>query len=73
MDKFLQQDIFFFVTTIAVITLTILLGVALVYFIRIGRRLDDIATQLQQGLKDGKTWFKTATKFFDTWFGKRKK
>jgi hypothetical protein len=47
MDNFLQQDIFFFVTTIAVVTLTILLTVLLVYLIVISRKINYIADKVK--------------------------
>ena len=42
MTDFLKQDIFFFITTIAVVVLTIAFAVALFYLIRILRNVDGI-------------------------------
>ena len=42
MTDFLKQDIFFFVTTVAVVILAIALAVALFYLIRILRNVDTI-------------------------------
>ncbi len=43
MTDFLKADIFFFVTTIAVILVTVIAIVALVYVIRILRNVDEIS------------------------------
>lgn len=43
MNDFLKQDIFFVVTTIAVITLTILLAILIVYIIKISRNVKYIS------------------------------
>lgn len=48
MDYFLKQDIFFFITTVAVMTVTVLLGVFLVYLIRIARTVDRILVKVRE-------------------------
>jgi hypothetical protein len=47
MTDFLKQDIFFFVTTVAVLTVSILLGMLLIYLIRIARTLDEITKKVK--------------------------
>ena len=47
MDDFMKQDIFFFVTTVAVVTLALLLGSLLIYLIRIARTVDNIITKIK--------------------------
>ena len=37
MDQFLKQDIFFFVTTVAVVVLAILLAILIIYIIKISK------------------------------------
>ncbi|MGE5392221.1 MAG: hypothetical protein ACM3NH_00545 [Candidatus Saccharibacteria bacterium] len=39
MDQVIKADLFFFITSVAVITLTVLLGILLVYLILISKRL----------------------------------
>jgi hypothetical protein len=48
MSDFLKQDIFFFITTVAVIVLTLLLGLLLIYLIRIAKTLDEITKRVRQ-------------------------
>jgi uncharacterized protein YoxC len=48
MNDFLKQDIFFFVTTIAVIILTVLLSILAVYFIRISRKINNIVGRAEE-------------------------
>lgn len=48
MDDYLKQDIFFFITTVSVIFLTLLLGVFLVYVIRIARTVDQILIKVRE-------------------------
>ncbi|MBX4188068.1 MAG: hypothetical protein KW793_02945 [Candidatus Doudnabacteria bacterium] len=48
MDNFFQQDIFFFITTVSVIFLTLLLGVFLIYVIRIARTVDRILVRVRE-------------------------
>ena len=43
MNDFMKQDIFFFVTTIAVVILTILLAILIIYIIKISRDVKHIS------------------------------
>ena len=45
MTEFMKQDIFFFVTTIAVVVLTILLAILIIYIIKITRDVKYISTR----------------------------
>lgn len=47
MNDFIKQDIFFFITSIAVVVLTVLVGVLLVYFIRISRNIHHISDKVR--------------------------
>ncbi len=48
MTDFMKQDIFFFVTTVAVVILTILIGILVAYVIRIIRKIDYITDKAKQ-------------------------
>ncbi len=48
MSDFLKQDIFFFVATVSVFMVAILLGVFLVYVIRIARTVDHILVRVRE-------------------------
>lgn len=48
MQDFIKQDVFFFITTVAVLTVTLLLAIFLVYVIRIARSVDKITTKVRQ-------------------------
>lgn len=39
MDQMIKADLFFFITSVAVITVTVLMGIALIYFILISKRI----------------------------------
>ncbi|MFA5994458.1 MAG: hypothetical protein WC823_05865 [Parcubacteria group bacterium] len=52
METLIKADIFFFISSIATIVLTILLSVVLYYFIRAGRVLYLLAEQLQEKFQD---------------------
>ena len=52
MNEFLKMDIFFFVSTIESILLTVLLAILLYYFIKAGRNLYEISEELQKNFKD---------------------
>ncbi len=52
MGTFIKADIFFFISSIATIVLTILLSVVLYYFIRAGRTLYLLSEQLQDRFQD---------------------
>jgi membrane protein DedA with SNARE-associated domain len=47
MDNFIQQDIFFFITTAAVIFIALLLGALLIYLISILRTVDYILRKVR--------------------------
>jgi hypothetical protein len=48
MNDFLKQDIFFFITAVGVGVVTILLGVFLVYVIRIAKTVDHILSRVRE-------------------------
>ena len=52
MDTLMKADIFFFISSVATVILTILLAVALFYFILAGRGLYDISKKLQTHFKE---------------------
>lgn len=52
MNNLIQADIFFFVTTIAVVALTIALLVALIYTIRLIRELKESARLIREEISD---------------------
>jgi hypothetical protein len=52
MEALIKADIFFFISSVATIVLTILLSVVLYYFIRAGRVLYLLAEQLQEKFQD---------------------
>jgi hypothetical protein len=47
MDQFIQQDIFFFVTTIAVLLVSLLLSILLMYFIKIAHTTNYILKKVK--------------------------
>jgi len=47
MDTLIHADVFFFVTTIAVIVVTALLAVALLYLIRVLRQVEGIGKEIK--------------------------
>lgn len=47
METLMKADIFFFISSIATVVLTVLLSVVLYYFIRAGRILHQISEKLQ--------------------------
>lgn len=49
MDSLLQADVFFFVTTVSVVLVTVLLAVAIFYIIRILKDFNDISRILKSG------------------------
>ena len=48
MTDFMKMDVFFFVTTIAVVIWTVLVGVLIAYLIRISRKVDYITDKAKQ-------------------------
>lgn len=55
MNTLVHADIFFFVTTIAVIILVVLLSIALIYFIQILRNFRDISNTVRKGVDHAST------------------
>ncbi len=47
MDTLIQADIFFFITAIAVVVLSIGAGIVIYYLVRILRRIDEISAKVQ--------------------------
>ncbi len=52
MDTLIKADIFFFISSVATVILTVLLAVALFYFIRAGQNLYAISEKLQTHFKE---------------------
>jgi biopolymer transport protein ExbB/TolQ len=52
METVMKADIFFFISSIASVVLTVLLAVALFYFIRAGKNLYSISEKLQNHFKE---------------------
>jgi len=87
MTEFYKMDVFFFVTTIAVIILTLLLGVLIVYIIKISRDIKYISykakneadlishdlSDLRQNVKDKGAKMKYFLSFFNNLRNKSKK
>jgi Tfp pilus assembly protein PilO len=86
MESLMKSDIFFFITSIAVVILTMLLVVAIAYTIRILRNLDDISakakdevglikediSELRQNIKTEGTKIKHFANFFNKLKGRKK-
>ena len=53
MDTLVKADIFFFISSIATIILTVLLAFLLYYLIRAARNLHALSEAIQDGWKDG--------------------
>ena len=51
MQEFIKADIFFFITAIAVVLVTIGIGIALYYVIRILRNIRDVTERVDEGSK----------------------
>lgn len=51
MQEFIKADIFFFITAIAVVLITIGIGVALFYIVRILRNIRDVTERVDEGSK----------------------
>ncbi|OGI35534.1 MAG: hypothetical protein A2259_00165 [Candidatus Moranbacteria bacterium RIFOXYA2_FULL_43_15] len=52
METVMKADIFFFISSIASVVLTVLLSIVLYYFIKAGRNLYDISEKLQDHFKE---------------------
>ena len=86
MESMVKSDIFFFVTTIAVVAVTICLVYALYHLIRILRNVDEISEEvknesqlvrediqdLRSNIRDEGMKIKHFTSFFESVTGKRK-
>lgn len=87
MTDFMKLDVFFFVTTIAVVILTLLLAVLIIYIIKIGKDIKYIShrakseadliaqdlSDLRQNVKDKGVKMKYFWSFFNNLRGKSKK
>lgn len=49
MDALMKQDIFFFITAVAVVVVTVLLAVILIYILKVIRDLRYVAGKVRQG------------------------
>jgi hypothetical protein len=54
MSQFAQMDIFFIVTTLAVLAVTLLVSIGLIYVIRILRNVEQISEDVEGGTKSVK-------------------
>lgn len=86
MNDFLKQDIFFFVTTVAVFILTILAAILIIYIIKISKDIKYITkkakdeaelisqdlSELRENLKDKGSKLKHFISFFNNLSKKRK-
>ena len=52
MDTLIKADIFFFISSVAIIVVTILASIILFYFIKFSRTLCRLLEDLQENLKD---------------------
>ncbi len=51
MEEFMKADIFFFITSIAVVLVTVGIAVALYYIVRILRNIQDVTERVDEGSK----------------------
>ncbi len=54
MESLMQANIFFFITSIAVVVLAILVGIAVYYLIKILKNFKEISDTLKGGVKNAK-------------------
>lgn len=87
METIMKSEIFFFITSIAVVILTILIGIAAAYLIRILRNVDDISAKakeeaalikedvadLRQNIRDEGIKVKSFVNFFNKLKGRKNK
>jgi len=87
MEPILKSEIFFFITSIATVILTILIGIAAAYLIRILRNVDDISKKakdeaelikedvadLRQNIRDEGIKVKSFVNFFNKLKGRKSK
>jgi len=86
MDDFLKQDIFFFVTTVAVVIFTVLSAIVIIYIIKISRDIKYISkkaktqsdlisedlSQLRENVKEKGARLKDFASFFNNLRNKKK-
>ena len=48
MDSLIKSDVFFFITTICIVLVTILFGVILIYLIRVLRNIDLLSKKIKE-------------------------
>jgi MFS superfamily sulfate permease-like transporter len=87
METIMKSEIFFFITSIAVVILTILIGIIAAYLIRILRNVDDISQKakneaalikedvadLRQNIRDEGIKVKSFVSFFNKLKGRKNK
>lgn len=87
METIMKSEIFFFITSIAVVILTILIGIVAAYLIRILRNVDDISAKakeeaalikedvadLRQNIRDEGIKVKSFVSFFNKLKGRKNK
>ena len=87
METIMKSEIFFFITSIAVVILTILIGIIAAYLIRILRNVDDISAKakeeaalikedvadLRQNIRDEGIKVKSFVSFFNKLKGRKNK
>ena len=87
METLMKSEIFFFITSIATVILTILIGIVAAYLIRILRNVDDISktakneaslikedvADLRQNIRDEGIKVKSFVSFFNKLKGRRPK
>ncbi len=54
MDSFIKADIFFFISSIATVILSILISILLIYTIKAAKNLETISKTLREGLGESK-------------------
>lgn len=86
MNEIYKSDVFFFITSIAVIVISALLVVLIIYLIKVFRDIKYISnkakteadlisqdiSELRKNVKDSGTWFKHFSKFLTNLYKKRK-
>lgn len=77
MDTLLHADVFFFITSVAVILITTMLVICLIYFVQILKNLRDISNTFKKGTDavsgSVESFIKLIinNKFFQMFFGKK--
>jgi hypothetical protein len=57
METLIKADIFFFISSVGFVILSIMLGIALFYFIRAGKNLYDISESIHTHFKESEEFF----------------